>query len=109
MTCPPLGERPSREEAIRGFIEDWHRIWEDYRYEEEELLDLGHGVCVWHGAERAAAQLFSLPDFEEELRARLIRVGLLISRETGAWTGDTLATRLDARNERMTATGSLPG
>ena len=31
-------------EAIRSFIEDWHRSWEDYRYEEEELLDLGHGV-----------------------------------------------------------------
>jgi ketosteroid isomerase-like protein len=33
-------------EAIRGFIEDWHRSWEDYRYEEEELLDLGHGVVL---------------------------------------------------------------
>ncbi len=31
-------------EAIRGFIEDWHRSWESYRYEVEELLDLGHGV-----------------------------------------------------------------
>ena len=31
-------------EAIRGFIEDWHRSWEDYGYEEEEFLDLGHGV-----------------------------------------------------------------
>jgi ketosteroid isomerase-like protein len=33
-------------EAIRGFIKDWHRSWEDYRYEEEELLDLGHGVVL---------------------------------------------------------------
>ena len=33
-------------EAIRGFIEDWHRSWEDYRYEEEELLDLGHGIML---------------------------------------------------------------
>ena len=33
-------------EAIRGFIEDWHRSWEDCRYEEEELLDLGHGVVL---------------------------------------------------------------
>jgi ketosteroid isomerase-like protein len=32
------------EEAIRGFFEDWHRSWEDYRFEEEEILDLGHGV-----------------------------------------------------------------
>ena len=31
-------------EAIRSFIDDWHRSWEDYRYEEEELFDLGHGV-----------------------------------------------------------------
>ena len=33
-------------EAIRGFVEDWHRSWEDYRYEEEEILDLGHGVVL---------------------------------------------------------------
>ena len=32
------------EEAIRRFFEDWHRSWEDYRFEEEEILDLGHGV-----------------------------------------------------------------
>ncbi len=32
--------------AIRGFIEDWSRSWEDYRYEEEELLDFGHGVVL---------------------------------------------------------------
>ena len=31
-------------EAIRGFMEDWHRSWEDYRYEVEELVDYGHGV-----------------------------------------------------------------
>jgi ketosteroid isomerase-like protein len=39
-------------EAIRRFIEDWHRSWEDYRYEEEELLGLGHGVVLsvlWEG------------------------------------------------------------
>ena len=33
-------------EAISGFVEDWRRSWEDYRYEEEELLDLGHGVVL---------------------------------------------------------------
>ncbi|HWX96914.1 MAG TPA: nuclear transport factor 2 family protein [Solirubrobacteraceae bacterium] len=33
-------------EAIRGFIEDWHRSWEELRFEEEELLDLGHGVLL---------------------------------------------------------------
>jgi len=33
-------------EAIRGFMGDWRRSWEDYRYEEEELLDLGHGVVL---------------------------------------------------------------
>jgi len=33
-------------EAIRRFIEDWHRSWEDYRYEEEEMLDLGHGILL---------------------------------------------------------------
>jgi ketosteroid isomerase-like protein len=32
------------EEAIRNFLEDWHRSWEDYRFEGEEVLDLGHGV-----------------------------------------------------------------
>ena len=32
--------------AVRGFVEDWRRSWEDYRYEEEELLDLGHGVVL---------------------------------------------------------------
>jgi ketosteroid isomerase-like protein len=30
-------------EAIRRFVEDWRRSWEDYRYE-LEILDLGHGV-----------------------------------------------------------------
>ena len=33
-------------EAIRGLIEDWHRSWEERRFEEEELLDLGHGVLL---------------------------------------------------------------
>ena len=33
-------------EAVRGFVEDWRRSWEDYRYEEEELLALGHGVML---------------------------------------------------------------
>jgi len=33
-------------EAIRRFIEDWHGSWEDYRYEEEEMLDLGHGILL---------------------------------------------------------------
>jgi hypothetical protein len=46
-------------EAIRGFIEDWHRSWEDYRYEEEELLELGHGV-VCARVERACAVAASL-------------------------------------------------
>jgi ketosteroid isomerase-like protein len=34
-------------EAIRGFIEDWFRSWEDYRYDLVEILDLGHGVVVF--------------------------------------------------------------
>ena len=34
------------EQAIRRFIEDWHRSWEDYRYEVQELRDLGHGVVL---------------------------------------------------------------
>jgi len=33
-------------EAIGRFIEDWHRSWEDYRYEEEVMLDLGHGIVL---------------------------------------------------------------
>jgi ketosteroid isomerase-like protein len=33
-------------EAIRGFVEDWRGSWQEYRYEEEELLDLGHGVVL---------------------------------------------------------------
>jgi ketosteroid isomerase-like protein len=33
-------------EAVRRFVEDWRRSYEEYRYEEEELLDLGHGVVL---------------------------------------------------------------
>jgi len=33
-------------EAIMGFALDWRRSYEEYRYEEEELLDLGHGVVL---------------------------------------------------------------
>ena len=33
-------------EAIRCFAEDWRRSYEDYRYEQEEMLDLGHGVLL---------------------------------------------------------------
>ncbi len=43
------------EEAIRRFFEDWHRSWEDYRFEEEEMLDLGHGVGL--GVVRESARL----------------------------------------------------
>ena len=43
------------EEAIRRFFEDWHRSWEDYRFEEEEILDLGHGVGL--GVVRESARL----------------------------------------------------
>jgi ketosteroid isomerase-like protein len=42
-------------EAIRRFLEDWHRSWEDYRFEEEEMLDLGHGVAL--GVVRESARL----------------------------------------------------
>jgi ketosteroid isomerase-like protein len=34
------------EEAIRRFFEDWHASWEERRFEEEEILDLGHGVVL---------------------------------------------------------------
>jgi ketosteroid isomerase-like protein len=33
-------------EAIRRFFEDWHGNWEERRFEEEEMLDLGHGVVL---------------------------------------------------------------
>jgi len=33
-------------EAIGQFFEDWHGSFEDYRFEEEEILDLGHGVVL---------------------------------------------------------------
>jgi ketosteroid isomerase-like protein len=33
-------------EAIRGFVEAWRGSYEDYRYEQEEMLDLGHGVLL---------------------------------------------------------------
>ena len=33
-------------EAIRRFVEDWRRSYEEYRYAEEELLDLDHGVVL---------------------------------------------------------------
>ena len=42
-------------EAIRGFIEDWHRSWEDYRYEVEQLVDFGHGVAL--GVVRVSGRL----------------------------------------------------
>ena len=34
------------EEAIRRFFEDWHESLEERRFEEEEILDLGHGVVL---------------------------------------------------------------
>ena len=34
------------EEAIRSFFEDWHGSWEERRFDEEEILDLGHGVVL---------------------------------------------------------------
>jgi ketosteroid isomerase-like protein len=34
-------------DAIRRFIEDWFRSWEEYRYEAEEILNLGHGVVLF--------------------------------------------------------------
>jgi ketosteroid isomerase-like protein len=43
------------EEAIRRFLDDWHRSWENYRFEEEEILDLGHGV--WLGVVRESGRL----------------------------------------------------
>jgi ketosteroid isomerase-like protein len=33
-------------QAIRQFFEDWHASWEQRRFEEEEILDLGHGVVL---------------------------------------------------------------
>ena len=33
-------------EAIRRFFEDWHESLEERRFEEEEILDLGHGVVL---------------------------------------------------------------
>lgn len=41
------------QEAIRRFLEDWHRSYEDYRFEEEEILDLGHGVVLTVARENA--------------------------------------------------------
>ena len=34
------------EKAIRRFFEEWDGSWEERRFEEEEILDLGHGVVV---------------------------------------------------------------
>jgi hypothetical protein len=45
MTSAAGSETFEGAEAIKGFIEDWRRSWEDYPYE-EELLDLGHGVVL---------------------------------------------------------------
>jgi ketosteroid isomerase-like protein len=56
MTFPARGWGPSRgEEAIRRFLEDWHQSWEDYHFEEEENLDLGHGV--WLSVARESGRL----------------------------------------------------
>lgn len=43
------------EDAIRRFLEDWHRSWEDYRFEEQQILDLGHGV--WLSVVRESGRL----------------------------------------------------
>ena len=58
------------EEAIRGFVEDWRRSWEDYRYENEEILDLGHGVTL--SLVRESGRLFGGKGRVEQRAAHLI-------------------------------------
>ena len=58
------------EEAIRGFVEDWRRSWEDYRYEHEEILDLGHGVVL--SLVRESGRLFGGKGRVEQRAAHLI-------------------------------------
>ena len=45
MSAAGLGTFEGKD-AIRRFVEDWRRSYEDYQYEEEEILDLGHGVVL---------------------------------------------------------------
>jgi ketosteroid isomerase-like protein len=45
MSSAGLGTFEGKQ-AIRRFVEDWRRSYEEYRYDEEELLDLGHGVLL---------------------------------------------------------------
>jgi ketosteroid isomerase-like protein len=33
-------------QAIRRFLEDWDASWDERQFEEEELVDLGHGVLL---------------------------------------------------------------
>jgi ketosteroid isomerase-like protein len=40
----PLGISERGAPAIRSFLEDWFRSYEDYEYDQEEGLDLGNGV-----------------------------------------------------------------
>jgi ketosteroid isomerase-like protein len=37
--------------AIRSFLEDWWGTWGDHLVEEEEIVDLGHGVVFVHAHE----------------------------------------------------------
>jgi ketosteroid isomerase-like protein len=37
--------------AIRRFLEDWWGTWGDHLIEEEETVDLGHGVVYTHARE----------------------------------------------------------
>jgi ketosteroid isomerase-like protein len=41
---PGLGATFEGMAAIRGFLEDWFASYEELRFEQEEVLDLGNGV-----------------------------------------------------------------
>ena len=52
--------------AIRGFLEDWWGTWGDHLVEDEEMVDLGHGVVYTHA--REAGRLVGSDGYVEQHR-----------------------------------------
>jgi ketosteroid isomerase-like protein len=57
--------------AIRGFFDDWHANWAEYRVETSEILDLGQGVVFT--AYREEGRLVRGEGRVEQRRGRVAR------------------------------------
>jgi ketosteroid isomerase-like protein len=55
--------------AIRGFFDDWHANWADYRVDASEILDLGQGVVFT--AYREEGRLMRSDGHVEQRRGRV--------------------------------------